>query len=61
MNVNQVVETEDGNFSISGDLTANEHNVVLSLGLNVLFAKGLMSQLMPSLDVSEVPDEGELN
>lgn len=55
MQINQVVENEDGGATISGSLSGQELEVAVTLGLNMLYAQGLMGQLAPSLQV--VPED----
>lgn len=53
MQINQVIENEDGSANITGTLSGQELEVAVALGLNMLYAQGLMSQLTPSLDLEE--------
>ena len=58
MQINHVVENEDTTTTVTGVLSQEETQLVMSVGLNVIYAQGLLSQLVPSLDenVHEAPE-----
>ena len=59
MQINQLVENENGSVQFSGELSAQECEIVLALGLNMLYAQGLLSQMAPEINVDthEPPEE----
>jgi len=59
MQINQVIEGEDGSAVITGKLSGQELTVAVTLGLNMLYAQGLMQQLVPTLEVEEEDNEEE--
>jgi hypothetical protein len=66
MKIEQVYEQDDKSVKISGTLSEQEHALVLTCGLNLLYAQGLLSQLLPDIDVQEEdslseegPEDGE--
>lgn len=42
MNVNQVIETEEGTVKFSGELSQAEADYVIQVGLNVLLRNGAL-------------------
>ena len=54
MQVNNVQELEDRTVTFEGELSMKEASVVLSIGLNTLFANGMM-KMIENITVSEVP------
>lgn len=57
MRVNKVTKTDEGVFSFDGELTAQEHDIVITMGLNFLLAQGLLDVVAPNVSVMEVSEE----
>lgn len=53
MQVNNVQELEDRTVTFEGQLTGKEAAIVLSIGLNTLYANGMM-KMIDNVAVSEV-------
>lgn len=54
MRVNSVTKTDEGTFSFDGEITQQEHDIVVTMGLNFLLAQGLLETLVPNVEVTEV-------
>jgi hypothetical protein len=54
MQVNSVQELEDRTLKFEGHLSAKEAGIVVALGLNTLWANGLLS-MVNDVDVTEIP------
>jgi hypothetical protein len=42
MHVEKVIETPEGKFTFKGELTAEEHDYVITVGLSYLFQAGAL-------------------
>lgn len=54
MQVNSVQELEDRTVKFEGHMTEKEASIVIALGLNTLWANGLMN-MIDNIDVTEIP------
>lgn len=61
MRVNKIVKNDDNIYSFDGELSEDEHSLVITLGLNFLYAQGLMETMAPSVNVTEVDGTETLN
>lgn len=56
MQISEVVDTDSGGVAIKGTLSEQEKNIVVTIGLNMIYAQGLMSQMLPSLEEASVDE-----
>ena len=61
MKVDTVAKTDEGVFKFNGELSEDEHALVLSVGLNFLYAQGVADSLVPNIDVSVVEGSEAIN
>ena len=54
MQVNSVQELDDKTVKFEGHMTEKEAGIVIALGLNTLYASGLMAML-ETVEVTEIP------
>ena len=54
MQVHNVTQTPEGLFSFDGELSASEHDLVVTMGLNFLYAQGVLSSVVPNITVTEL-------
>lgn len=61
MQINQVIENENGSVKFSGELSGAELQFVVEVGLNFLMQQGALPFALVEEDASFVPGNGELN
>lgn len=54
MKINQVIETKEGTFSFSGEVTQQEHDVLVEAGFKLLFGLGLLPFKMESISKEQL-------
>ena len=57
MKVSKVVKNEDGLFSFDGELTEEELDIVVTVGMGFLMTKGALSVVAPGITITEINDE----
>lgn len=59
MQVESIIENDNGTATFTGNLSAQELQIVVTVGLNMLYANGLISQMAPdvNVDVHDTPTE----
>lgn len=53
MQVESIVENDNGTATFTGTLSEQELQIVVTVGLNMLYAQGLIQAMAPDVDVSE--------
>ena len=61
MKIENTVKTDEGTFQFNGELSQDEHDLVLTIGLNFLYAQGLMGTMAPNVDVSIMEGSEAIN
>lgn len=57
MEIKKSIKTKDGTVVFKGKLSPEEHDFVLSVGLNTLIEQGALSMAAPEEDEDWVPGE----
>lgn len=58
MKIQKTMETPDGTYSFEGEITQQEHDVLVEAGFRLLFGLGLLPFAMTKLeDQEEMPKE----
>lgn len=61
MKIQNTVKTDEGVFKFNGELSQDEHDLVLTVGLNFLYAQGLIDTMVPNVDVSLMEGSEAIN
>lgn len=59
MDVKRVIKTKYGTIKFKGELSAEEHEYILGIGLNTLLEAGAFSMNASTEEDEEWPDDGE--
>ena len=64
MKISKTVQTEKGRVRFEGDVTQQEYDLIMEIGLNVLLAQGAipfaLRQIEEESEDSPPPDNGEM-
>lgn len=61
MKVEKITQTDEGIFKFQGELSQDEHDLVITVGLNFLYAQGVLDTMTPDIDVSMVEGSEAIN
>lgn len=61
MKVKNVVKNDDEVVVFEGELSKDEHDLVISVGLNFLYAQGLLGSMTPDIDATQVDGTETIN
>lgn len=61
MRVNKIVKSDENVYSFDGELSDDEHALVITLGLNFLYAQGLLETMAPNVDVNVLEGTESVN
>ena len=61
MKVKNVVKNDDDVVVFEGELSSEEHDLVITVGLNFLYAQGLLGSMAPNIDATQLEGTETVN
>lgn len=61
MRVSNVLKSDENTYKFEGELSEEEHSLVITLGLNFLYAQGLLAAMTPNVDVNIIEGSETVN
>lgn len=61
MKVKNVVKNDDDVVLFEGELSNEEHDLVITVGLNFLYAQGLLGSMVPDIDATQLEGTETVN